>query len=281
MELTGLHLGNLTAGLLSYGRHLRLVTEEAVNFHVNMPLRGHAVSSTGCSGAVVTSRGQAAIFPPDAPAAIEWSEDCAQLCLMVPRADLETELERLIGRSLNKPLELAFQMDLGSQIGLLWRTSLQLVLSELDNPCGVASAGRHIQGLLLDGLLLAQPHNYRSELERDAAPGAASAVRRAVELMESQPGEAWTIVRLAGSVHLSVRALQEGFRRDLAMPPMSYLRGVRLRRVHEELQTAHPHATTVRAVASRFGFLHMSRFAAAYRDAFGEPPSHTLNRQSE
>jgi transcriptional regulator GlxA family with amidase domain len=62
---------------------------------------------------------------------------------------------------------------------------------------------------------------------------------------------------------------------------MSYLRGVRLRRVHEELQTAHPHATTVRAVASRFGFLHMSRFAAAYRDAFGEPPSHTLNRQSE
>jgi AraC-like DNA-binding protein len=281
MELTGLRLGNLTAGILSYGRHLRLVTEEADNFHINLPLRGHAVSSTGCSDAVVTSRGQAAIFPPDAPAAIEWSENCAQLCLMVTRADLETELERLIGRSLNKPLELAFHVDLSGRLGLLWRTSLQLVLCELDNPCGVPSAGRHIQGLLLDGLLLAQPHNYRSELERDVPPGAASAVRRAVELMESQPGEAWTIVRLAGAVHLSVRALQEGFRRDLAMPPMSYLREVRLRRVREELQSAHPHATTVRAVASRFGFLHMSRFAAAYREAFGEPPSHTLNRHSE
>jgi AraC-like DNA-binding protein len=281
MELTGLRLGNLTAGLLSYGRHLQLITEDADNFHINLPLRGHAVSSTGCSDAVVTSRGQAAIFPPDAPAAIEWSEDCAQLCLMVTRADLETELERLLGRSLNKPLDLAFHMDLGGQLGRLWRTSLQLVLSEFDNPTGVPSAGRHIQGLLLDGLLLAQPHNYRSELERNSAPGAASAVRRAVELMESQPGEAWTTVRLAGAVHLSVRALQEGFKRDLAMPPMAYLRALRLRRAREELQTAHPQVTTVWAVASRYGFLHMSRFAAAYRDAFGEPPSHTLNRRPD
>ena len=36
--------------------------------------------------------------------------------------------------------------------------------------------------------------------------------------------------------------------------------------------------TTVRAVATSLGFMHMGRFAAAYRDAFGESPSETLNR---
>ena len=38
--------------------------------------------------------------------------------------------------------------------------------------------------------------------------------------------------------------------------------------------------TTVRAVATSLGFLHMGRFAAAYRDAFGESPSETLNHLS-
>ena len=37
--------------------------------------------------------------------------------------------------------------------------------------------------------------------------------------------------------------------------------------------------TTVRAVATSFGLMHMGRFAAAYREAFGESPSETLNRQ--
>jgi transcriptional regulator GlxA family with amidase domain len=78
-------------------------------------------------------------------------------------------------------------------------------------------------------------------------------------------------------VHLSVRALQEGFRRDLATPPMTYLRQVRLRRARQILLTADRETTTVGAVANSLGILHLGRFAAAYRDAFGETPSDTLH----
>jgi transcriptional regulator GlxA family with amidase domain len=99
-----------------------------------------------------------------------------------------------------------------------------------------------------------------------------------VELLEERPSEPWTTVRLATEVHLSVRALQEGFRRDLATPPMAYLRQVRLRRAREALQAADRDATTVGAVAVSLGILHLGRFAAAYRDAYGEAPSDTLNR---
>jgi transcriptional regulator GlxA family with amidase domain len=37
-------------------------------------------------------------------------------------------------------------------------------------------------------------------------------------------------------------------------------------------------STTVRSIATRFGFLHMSRFASTYRQTFGETPSTTLAR---
>jgi len=59
---------------------------------------------------------------------------------------------------------------------------------------------------------------------------------------------------------------------------MTYLREVRLRRAHDELLASPPSSTTVSAVASRWGIVHLGRFAAAYRAAFGESPSQTLAR---
>ena len=59
---------------------------------------------------------------------------------------------------------------------------------------------------------------------------------------------------------------------------MTYLRQVRLRRAREALSAADRDTTTVRAVAVSLGLLHMGRFAAAYREVFGETPSDTLHR---
>jgi transcriptional regulator GlxA family with amidase domain len=84
---------------------------------------------------------------------------------------------------------------------------------------------------------------------------------------------------LAQEVHLTVRALQYGFKRDFDMPPMAYLRQARLRCAHAALLASSAEITTVRAVALECGYLHMSRFAATYRQAFGEPPSKTLARR--
>jgi transcriptional regulator GlxA family with amidase domain len=138
---------------------------------------------------------------------------------------------------------------------------------------------RHVEGLVVDGLLLSQPHNYQEFLQHAAAPGHAGAIARAAELMEERPAEPWTVVGLAQEVHVTVRALQYGFKRDFHMPPMAYLRQVRLRCAHAALLASSPELTTVRAVALECGHLHLSRFAAAYRQAFGEAPSETLGRR--
>jgi len=56
-----------------------------------------------------------------------------------------------------------------------------------------------------------------------------------------------------------------------------YLRRLRLEGARVAL-LASDDAVTVAAVAQRWGFAHASRFAQAYRRAFGEYPSETLKR---
>ncbi len=85
-----------------------------------------------------------------------------------------------------------------------------------------------------------------------------------------------TVGELAAHAHVSVRSLEEGFQRYLDTTPMSYLRRVRLTRAHAELALADPREQTVAAVARRWGFQHLGRFAQVYREQFGELPAQTL-----
>jgi transcriptional regulator GlxA family with amidase domain len=73
---------------------------------------------------------------------------------------------------------------------------------------------------------------------------------------------------------VSARRLQEAFREHLGTTPMEYLRSVRLDRVHAELRCG---AGGVTETAHRWGFTHLGRFAAAYRERFGVLPSETAD----
>jgi transcriptional regulator GlxA family with amidase domain len=63
------------------------------------------------------------------------------------------------------------------------------------------------------------------------------------------------------------------------MPPMAYLREIRLKRVHAELSAAVPGLTSVTEVATRWGFVHLSRFASVYRAKFARTRPETLRGQ--
>ncbi|MBV9830642.1 MAG: hypothetical protein JOZ82_03540, partial [Marmoricola sp.] len=192
MRMSALALDCVTVARLAYGRDLRLVTEEAAQFHVNTPLTGIACSRRGTSEPLVTSPHEAAVFPPGEAAEIEWAEQCTQLCLMISRGALETELEHLLGRHLTSPLEFDFAMDLTTPMGRSWAETLRLVVNELDHSPGLAShpfARRHAERLLLDGLLLGHRHNYREELLRPSPSTPSGPVARAVELIQERPGD--------------------------------------------------------------------------------------------
>jgi AraC-like DNA-binding protein len=279
LDIQGLRIGALTAARVSFGRAVRVRTADAENYHVNLPLKGRAASRRGTDEPVVTVPGEGLVFSPGLPAEISWAAGCVQLCVMLSRSTLEAELARLLDSDVSDGVEFQYRAVLDSAAGQRWRGVLDLLLAEIHEPTALAThpaAGAHLEALVVDGLLLSQPHQLREQMLGVAARAPAPPLRRAVELLEERPAEPWTSARLAGQVHLSVRALQEGFQRELGIPPMTYLRQVRLRRAHEQLRSAEGTSTTVRSVAAGLGFVHMGRFAAAYRDLFGVSPSTTL-----
>ncbi len=281
MRLDAFQVGSMTVGRLRYGGDVRLRTVEAKCYHINVPMRGRTLSRCGNLGSVATSPRRAAVFVPAMPADIRWDADCEQLCLMIPTWAVELELEHLLGGSASQPLAFDPTMDLASPAARGWCDALALLAGEFERPGGLTAhpvAGRHFERLLLAGLLLGQSNNYSASLNAVAASAGRGTLARAVELLEERPERAWSTSLLASEVFVSARALQEAFRREIGQPPMSYLRQIRLRRVHDELSAAAPGSVTVGAVASRWGFVHLGRFAGAFRDAFGVSPSEVLGR---
>ena len=103
-------------------------------------------------------------------------------------------------------------------------------------------------------------------------------LRAAVEYIHTHASETVTIADLAAVAGLSVRSVQESFRRVFDVSPLTYLRGVRLDRVRAELLELDPQAGVIGDVARRWGFAHLGRFSASYAERFGEYPKQTLRR---
>ncbi|WP_295780414.1 AraC family transcriptional regulator [uncultured Microbacterium sp.] len=101
-------------------------------------------------------------------------------------------------------------------------------------------------------------------------------VRRAKAFVEAHAAEPVALADIAQAARLSPRGLQYAFRAATGRTPMQYLRRVRLDAARAELRVADPSVETVAAIAARWGFSNLGRFAAMYRGEFGETPSTTL-----
>jgi transcriptional regulator GlxA family with amidase domain len=170
-------------------------------------------------------------------------------------------------------------MNLNTRAAYDWFGLVRILAREAGRTDGVLThrlAVDNLQRLLVQGLLLIQPHNYAEELAAEERHASAAVVNRAVDLMHEYPETSWDTPELAHAAGVTARALQKAFQRSGHPPPMTYLRRVRLESVRTELTNSDMGATTVTAVAGRWGFLHLGRFADQYRRQFGESPSETL-----
>ncbi len=135
---------------------------------------------------------------------------------------------------------------------------------------------REVAAAFLDAF----PHRVEELAPGLSAGAAGDRLRRALEFLHTNAHRSIDTEDAAREAGLSVRGVQEAFRRELNASPTAVLRGIRLERVREHLQIADPAATTVTAVAQQWGFAHLGRFAGAYAERFGESPSTTLRRAS-
>ena len=110
--------------------------------------------------------------------------------------------------------------------------------------------------------------------------GATRSRRETVERVEAYlrahldlPTRVSTLSRIAG---LSERGLRDAFYCVHGMSPKQWMVAERLKHVHGILCGSESSSISVTGAATRYGFYELGRFAATYKDAFGEVPSETL-----
>ena len=123
------------------------------------------------------------------------------------------------------------------------------------------SPGSERQMLLLLIELLRERCGHRLKLDRRI-----DAVRAHLDAnFDQQPSQA----RLAAIAHLSVRQLNEVFRRELGMTPRQYLVEKRMQRAWQLLTESD---LQVQQVAERVGYSSLAAFSDRFRRHFGHPP---------
>jgi AraC-like DNA-binding protein len=90
----------------------------------------------------------------------------------------------------------------------------------------------------------------------------------------------WRVTEISAALGVSERTLRICCEEQLGMGPTEYIRRGRMQLVHRALRKGSPDAASISAVARRYGFRGLGRFAANYRALFGELPSATLRRGS-
>jgi AraC-like DNA-binding protein len=272
---------NVSVSCVRYGDDMRITTGELASFVVvQVPLSGHALVNCG-PRQILAAPGLASVSCLTEPLSMWWSADCAKLIVRIERQALEAELSDLLNRPVDQPVRFDLGMDLISAPTYTWHSTARLLVADLDRGDGLTNqplVAARFEHLLIAGLLLAQPNNYTSMLSARQRPAGSRAIKEAVALIESHPERPLTVASIARAVAVSVRSLQEGFRRYVGCSPTQYLREVRLHRARRELLAAEPGAVTVTDVAYRWGFTHVGRFSAVYRRRYGESPSMTLRR---
>jgi AraC family ethanolamine operon transcriptional activator len=116
----------------------------------------------------------------------------------------------------------------------------------------------------------------RSLARRHASISRQEAVERAEAYVRAHIDAPVTLSMLCRLVGLSERGLRDAFYSVRGMGPKRWIVGVRLQGVRSALTDECGEATTVTDAAADYGFYELGRFAAIYREAFGEAPSDTL-----
>jgi AraC-like DNA-binding protein len=277
---SAVYMPNSYLGYIQYGSTVTVRVppdRKRDDYFIHLPLRGQA-EVTNSTGSVICWRNQAVISSP-AGHLMHSEAGSTRITLSLTAAAVTGQIAALLGEAPRQPLEFASAIELTSAAGRRFDRQIRLAIADLDDgtlPVNPIIASLYEQ-LIITGLLLYQPSNYTTALEKRVAPVAPRDVQRAVDYMQSRLDEPITLADIVAASGIPGRTLLKHFRDHWGMSPMRYLRNARLVRVRQALMRAHP-GGSVTDIAMTWGFNHLGRFAVEYRALFGESPSDTFRR---
>jgi AraC-like DNA-binding protein len=281
----GFQRPGLSVFRMNYGMPVRLRAAPLTDYlAVCVPLRGSmAVRHKGMSFRV-DGRRTGFVGTPDDELVMDWDEGLELLVMRVELCELRKLATRMLTAEDAEPERLRFDPLMDSPAATTAVISQATLLEQLVEVTGAGAvnplAEAHLREAVMGTLLLAHDNTWRRLLTtRRTVSAARSRVHQAAELMAARAGDPLSIGHLAKEVGLSSRALYNGFVREFDAAPKRYLTGLRLERAHRELLAAGP-GLRVLDIAHRWGFTNAGRFAAAYRERYGQAPTTTLTAGS-
>jgi AraC-like DNA-binding protein len=247
---------------------------------VEAPATGDRIAVTVPLGPMVVRRHdertvvrEGFVLADDRPTVMQPDPYAGAVVVAVDRAQLDRGVARLTGLH-HAPVEFgprwASSVVSPSLIDASWRHVAGVLAATPSTPPVAVAA---LESMLVDAILLATPHSHSATLLAPRGTGAGHA-ERARAWLEAHLGELVTVTDLAAGIGLSVRQLQQVVRDRYGVSPMTLLRELRLERARLLLTSGT--VTSVSRAAAASGLTHHGRFAAAYRERYGELPSSTL-----
>lgn len=258
---------------------------------VTRPIRGRfAVTANGVGeGQGAETSSHAIVTDSHGWHRLRWRDDCRVINLVFARRALERATAELLALDEPSPVRFELGPPRRGPAAIRWASVSQMLWTELksgtSSPDGGALADSPLVRSALvrlgvAALLEAYPHSLLTTVDDTQGAGwaAPSAVRRANAYIELNADRDIGLIEIASAARLSVRGLQAAYHRCGLPSPMRQLKEARLRRARAELRAAHPDATTVGAVATRWGFANLGRFTADYRQLFATTPGRDLDQ---
>jgi AraC-like DNA-binding protein len=256
--------------------------EQCSGYRLNVVRSGH-LDSIHRGSSLRAGPGAVAVYQPEGHAAARWAAGSRMLAVKIDRHAVDDALSDALGRQLVSQPDFTPVMPTHAALTRNWINMLLMFKDQLFRSGSLLHqplVGMPFVDSLVRGFLIAAEHSQRSAIGADPYRAPPSAIRAAIDIIEEEAHLPTAVSSLAARTHVSVRSLQEGFRSHLGISPMAYLREVRLRRAHQTLLESDLSEVTVAAVASRWGFTNLGRFAATHAERYGETPSETLRRNA-
>lgn len=266
---------------IRYGADVEIEPGELESFYlVQIPLTGQA-SIDNSAGTVETGPGLGSVLNPHRHTKMRWREGCSQLLLQINVTQLNRVAERLVGRALSNPVTFQTAVDQRhSDIGH-WVRKLRTCFSLAEKDVIYASGNPHTQAFveeqLIEEFLLCQPSDISRLLTGPVEKVENLHVRRAMQYIHHNFAEPLTMGKIADVLQISPRSLQLGFKAELGLTPMQYLRETRLREAHAMLKSGLG-ADMIGDICDQVGFGHFGRFSVEYKRRYGESPQETRQK---
>lgn len=279
-QISHLRAGNLSFNTFAYSRAVSVDPGCLANFYLlQMIQAGKEVLRYGNLEFDLVP-GSVSVISPGIPVKKFSTAGTRKLLIRIERDLIERSCIKHLGYDIRKSLHFDVGQPTNADTEVL-KNLITFLYEQMSGGNGLFRSPlmlASMEQMVATSLLLSQRHNYFDELNSSKGPIVPRFVRRIEDYIEAYADQPITVADMAAHAGVSTRSLFAGFKKFRNTSPMLQLRYVRLQNVRRDFLERGHESVSVTEVATRWGFMHLGRFAEQYKRYFGESPSDTLKR---